>query len=494
MNIIKQLFFALVYLCFLTSVSSYAMKRTHSTELEERQTKKLCTAQDVNWLNYVELLTKFFEIKNLGIKERIEYLCSSKTFSQTQTNTNETIYQLWVTWPSDEHFLLSIFTTQEGYKILVSTADINEYDISKEGALILVYNISFIPEIIITTQNNLTAMPHKDFLIKELINEWLYDIEPTFVVTKENSLEPSDFENLLEQLSTKSLGEKILTLNNCALGVPNEYPLMVELKENVGATFRISLEKYESNCLSEKNFLTNESNIALGSLLYYRIALHFWDYETDTEQEKPSVVIHIPLDAGYGKPTLPSELFWIQKEKNFSGKEMLDFVTKIFQLLQPKIIYLNDASAKDPINIRVLRPIMCGKTFYEHYGQFKVVDGDKLISHKNYPIDQTENRHKQSIEYVKSYPLRNLFDNLNIIKSNELLRIYNKINSKENITTLGEYLKNLYDSKMNEDLAIAYNIVSNYSNDSLIKDRKFRSHMAVLDCTWLFKCEAYAKY
>jgi hypothetical protein len=472
---------------FLMSLNSHAMKRKSDLELEKSETKKLCARKnndqtiDINWLTYVELLSEFLKLKNQSLHEKIICLCNNQIFTKNQTIMGETIYQLWLTWPDNEYFLINIYTTNTGYKLSINIT----YNFEPK-----IFIINLEPHEIITTKNR--AFLYNDAL-EEFINELLYNETPKFKPTQENCLDLYEFDLLLERLDDQSLSKKILTLNNSALGAPNPFPLMVELKEDVWLVLRISFEKYASNCLSEKNFLDKALNINLGSLYYYHIALHFWDLEKNAEKENASSIINIPLDAGYGELALPSELYWIQKEQNFSGKEMLDFVKKILKLIQPKIIYLNDSSAAQLVNIHILRPIMCGQTFYEHYGQFEVVDCHKLISHKDYIIEQSREEYKKSISYLRFYPIKKLLNIINSNKIKDLTEILNNINQNNKITDLGEFFKYLYDNKMTDKLNKAYEIICDYGPQSAIKNNDFKSHIMTLDCTWLFKSESYSR-
>ena len=194
------------------------------------------------------------------------------------------------------------------------------------------------------------------------------------------------------------------------------------------------MEKYDSNTLSESNFLTDDSGIKAGSLLYYRLALCAWDQEKDIAHNHASSAIFIPLDAGYGDPALPAELFWIQKEKNISGKEILEILKQIFYVLQPKAIYLNDRSHTATtyslnIDIRIMRALTCGRTFYGEYAGFEVVDCKDYKSHEGENITQSRKIYNRELEHIRNYPLSNL---LKIIKNG---------NDKEDIVELIEDLE-----------------------------------------------------
>lgn len=493
MKTIKTILSIAIIACFFASPNSLAMKRTHSDDEEASSLKTSrieIVGNELNWFAYVEMLSIFYDINKLSFPKKFQALCKS-AFKPAKTLHGQQIWQAWVTLPNAKDILCSLYEEDDFYKLLLSFGAENADGLSKEGAFVAKAYIGKASTQVIVDYAN--SIPDTDlFPLKFFIGE-LLSIQPGFEPRKDKNLSRELFSQFLEERKDLSFGEKIRCLHNGPLNVKTKQPLRIKLKDDACLTIRITAAKYDSNVLAESNFLPEEYGIKPGTLRYYRIALHLWDLKNETESETESVVVTMPLDAGYGKPALPSEIFWFQREEHISGKEMLDFLKQLFTSLRPKIIYLNDASMKKiddiEIKLRILCPLISGKSFYAAHGQFEVVDCEKLECHQGTIIKQSKENYEKCVAILHKYPLCNLSYYLN---KNEAL-IFKAILDKFDICSLGALFKALLDPAMQDDLHYLYNLLTDTGGSIQKSDQTIEMGISILNRTTLWKCEAYAK-
>lgn len=406
--------------------------------------------------------------------------------------------------PSGEDLIISVIFDEQKYQLYVCKSAEDEEGNAKPGTNIFSSLISFASgdEFI---KNNSNALETNDPLVDRMFNELLFSVQPNFVPINEcMSLE--NFYKFLNTLKEKNLIDIMTALNNGAIGTSNA-PILVKFKqkENVVLMLEISAKPYSSNCVAEYNFLTKESGIAPNSLFYYFLTVSVWDDAKKSALDLATAVLVFPLDAGYGDPHLPSELNSICKSDDLSGTEILGFVKQILAVIQPKKIYLNDASsielknkAEDPekkyLYLRIIRPLIGGQTFYAEYAQFEVCTCKKFKSHLDVSINQSKEKYMQSLKYLRNYTLGELKIILTEKAQEQIKNILKDYNEETTLSECLSALFKLYRSGISNDVLDLYFVL--IDDRSLIpkkNSRKFSDHIQVLWDTCVFESTAYEK-
>jgi hypothetical protein len=157
--------------------------------------------------------------------------------------------------------------------------------------------------------------------------------------------------------------------------------------------FQIEAGKYSSNCLHKDNF-PNEYSKAEPIYFFVNLMLD--------AQSSPSVTLRIALDDRY-----PSELVVMEKEDTITKKDLLKFVMHLVNFLSPKNLYFFDSSnvASDS---RIIGPVIKRKNFYEHYGEFELVNTSSLLSLDGKEYNQNREQYARAIEYLYNFPIDKL--------------------------------------------------------------------------------------
>lgn len=489
---LKSLIYALT-LGFMLSPSLLAMKRAPDQIEDNRAIKhiKLEEPVELKWYSYAEFLTLIYDTHSWGLKQKLQYL-ESHVLSKTITMEGQEIFQAWISPPKAPDVLISLCPTVNGYSLYASKADKDEDGLFMGGSLIFSSTI-----LLEENQETINIESHSaeegNCSVKELFNELFFHVPLNFTCCTQKILNIDDFFNFLNSLKNKPLISIMRAFNNGSVVHTDNTPLKIKLKDNVTLMMELKLTKYKSNGLAEKNFIKPESDIGLDSLLYYQMTLSVWDEASQTSLPTAAAVLYFPLDAGYGNPHLPSEIFWISRSDNLSGKEILEFLERIFRVIEPKVIYLNDeASIDSKLDLRIIRPLVSGQTFYAEYGHFDVLDCTNFESHQGMMISQSKLSYEESLNFFVSLSLK---DFKSALKPGSLKNISGILQKHGACAKLSDLLKILFEEhreKESNDLLSVYAVLINakaLNNSSTAQ--KIDKHMQTFWDTRLWKCDAY---
>jgi hypothetical protein len=475
---------------YCVAFNVYAMKRARDDDADcDSQKYAKIESLLIKWLSYSEFLSEIYHHKSLGLQQRIYHLCK-KVFSFVPVDNS---YQMWLRSPNGDSTLWCFFPMPLHCRLRIFSAGQK----GSLGNLLFQYDIeSFVDE-----KNIISRVEEKsngDFSLRPLINELLFLRQPDLQSVTKNQLTLTQFKALLANIESKSLIEKIQILNNGQLGIFNEHQWKIEIAKETSIVVKVSLINFRSNCLSELNFLGEEGDPKPNELFYYEIALYA-DYKFALKIPEACSIVIFALDAGYGKPALPCELHSLRRERNISGKENLAFTSLLFELLRPKVIYLRDFSqitisqACEPIDIFILRPLMCGMTFYAELAGFEVVNSNKFVNTKNKAITQSRQLYRESLRAVRALKVSELiklhFNDTDI--KEELEHILRRFG--DNDISIGDFLAKLYKQKSTKELQITYEVIFNFRSWIRKKHPLIDSNIKYLCDTNLWESKRYAR-
>lgn len=497
-NIIYFLTQIIVLAISLQASDVSAMKRAPEAEADTSPAPKLKTAKlgDISTITYAEFLSHLYNNKKILPLDYKKFLTKLIQTCFTIVNNRPLKARLRIVWPAAGVEAHIVQITVEPKKTSIALhIDLVDVEGKTNIQNFLTYEISSTPKNTFYVINmdeskleHLKLAKHIHALLGEIFPLDLWNQKQSgsshnfkkFVPTELNYVDMNDLKHIAIEHKDSSLIEKISWLNNARLLTPqagDNSNIWIDVNDHVSFQVQVHAKKYKSNGLSESNFLEPHD---FQEHLYYRISFYVNHNDEQGTHQKPSLVLQIPLDGGYGTPALPSEIIWIQKEEHISGTEVLSYAVALLKYLAPKQVFLDD-DAKGAscciVPLRILRAVQKKSTMYESSAGFQIFNGD-FLSHEQVENSQSEELYRQSIDFLHSYPVKDL---RKLIQEEKPKQDIQKILSwHERCTTLGSLMNALYDATNKSSYYVLSNYLFGNFEDITITDHNFISKLEIL--------------